>query len=157
MKNIRKQEETPLLVATDTSVQRNRHQCLSRQTPVSDATDACAYQSPSATTRRCQCCLRELPLSAFYTRTDRRTPDSYCKECRKEANRLRRKGKACLPEETDTPPRYPVITRIENPEVRMALILHALHAVRESAVRKCRRQRENEFLHEDFQSLIPNP
>ncbi len=161
MKNIRKQEETPVSVVTDSGVQRDSHRCLTRQTPVPEATESGACPAPAAITRRCRCCFCELPLSAFYTRSNSYTPDSYCKECRKTAGRLRRKGKACRVEAADIPPRYPVITRIEDPEVRMALILHALHTVRESAVRKCKRRREDEFLRERFHNLkssdFPNP
>lgn len=148
MENIRKQEETLVSVMTEASVQRDRVQCLSRWTPVSDVTESSVCPPPLALTRRCQRCFRELPLSAFYTKDRQHTPDSYCKECRKVANRMRRKGKVCLPEAEDIPPSYPVITRIEEPEVRMSLILHALQTVRECITRKYEMQREQEFLRE---------
>lgn len=59
-------------------------------------------------------------------------PDSYCKECRKDVNRLNRKLRAYRPEAEETPPRYPVITDIREREVRMQLILNALYTVREA-------------------------
>lgn len=148
MKNIRKPAETLLFVMTDTSVQPEGHQCLSRQTPVLEATEASVCPSPL--TKRCRRCLRELPLSDFYLKNRLHTPDSYCKTCRKEDNRLRRKQRTCPAEaESSTAPRYPLITDTDDPELRMSLIRHALQTVRASVLRKRKRRYEEEARIED--------
>ena len=33
--------------------------------------------------RTCGCCLKKLPLEAFYINKRTQNPDNYCKECRK--------------------------------------------------------------------------
>ncbi|WP_418698864.1 hypothetical protein [Bacteroides sp.] len=156
MENIRKQDETLVSNLTDSSVQRDKDQCLSRQTPVSVVTDNSVCQPSLSTTRKCVRCLRELPSSSFYTKDKRRTPDCYCKECRKTANRMRRKVWFRSADAEDIPPSYPVITNIEQREVRLQLILHALQMVRESAGRKCRKQHEHEYRHEDVHTMKPH-
>lgn len=148
MKNILQQSETPVTGVTDTSVQADRHQSLTAQTPVSEATDSSVCETSSEPLRRCLCCLRQLPDSHFYAKNKRNKPDSYCKDCRRAMNRQRRKERVCLPEEEDAPPLYPVITRIGQPEVRMQLILDALQTVRDNARRKCRKRHAEEFLQE---------
>lgn len=148
MKSILKQSETPVPGVTDASVQADRHQSLTAQTPVSDATDSSVCETSSRPLRTCLCCLRELPDSHFYAKNKQNEPDSYCKDCRKTMSRQRRKKKVCPPEKEDAPPLYPVITRIGQPEVRMHLILNALQTVRDNALRKCRKRHTEEFLQE---------
>ena len=142
MKNIRKQAETSsLFTLTDTCVQLDRHKSLSRQTQASVTTNTCVCPSPSSLTRRCQCCGREFPLGEFYFKNHLHALDNYCKQCRREANRLRRKaGARSMATGQDAEPRYPVITRTEDPETRRVLLLHALQVVRDSVLRR-RKQR----------------
>ena len=142
-----------MFVMTGTCVQQDKELCFIRQTPVSGTTEACVFHPPSTPTRRCRRCFRELPLSDFYTKDRRNTLDSYCKECRRRANRLRRKR---MPFPSDVPGvGYPVITLIEDPAVRMAFILQALHTVRESTARKYKMLREEELLREELGSAKP--
>lgn len=138
MKNIRKQAETSsLFTLTDTCVQPDRHKSLSRQTQVPVTTNTCVCPSSPPLTRRCQCCGRELPLGEFYFKNHLHAPDNYCKQCRREANRLRRKaGARSMATGQDAEPRYPVITRTEDPETRRVLLLHALQVVRDSVLRR---------------------
>lgn len=87
--------------------------------------------------RRCGCCHRELPLDAFYMVNKQTSAfDNYCKACRKELSATR--YYRSLP--TDEPPRYPVITKTEDKELRMHLIMNALQVVRASVLRKRRRE-----------------
>ena len=84
----------------------------------------------------CGCCKRELPLECFYiTRYQER--DGYCKDCRRKSSsgtystgrkkhNRRRKN-------------YPIITEIDDREVRMELIKHALLTVRDSKERRRRK------------------
>ena len=148
MKNILKQSETRVSGGTDTSVQADRLQCLTGQTPVSEATDSSVCETSSQPLRTCVCCLRQLPDNQFYVKNKQNEHDSYCKDCRRAMNRQRRKEKLCPPEEMDAPPLYPVITRIGQPEVRLQLILNALQTVRENARRKSGKRRAEEFLQE---------
>lgn len=156
MKNIRKQDEALVSKPTNSSVQRDKDQCLIRQTPVPVTTGTGVCEPLSPGTRKCMRCLRELPSSAFYMKDKRRTPDCYCKECRKTASRMRRKARFRPAGAEDIPPSYPVITNIEQREVRLQLILHALQMVRESAGRKCRKRHEYEYGHEDVHGLKSN-
>lgn len=140
MKNIRKQE-TSVSAVTETCVQPDRHQSLSRQSPVSVATESSLCQPSSPLIRRCRCCRRELPFSEFYLKGPRHTPDTCCKQCRREAGRLYRKALAGQPlPAVELPPRYPVITRTEDPELRRKLIMDALQVVRASVLRRRKRR-----------------
>lgn len=144
MKNMQRQNSTLASVAINTSIQPDRHQCLTRQTPVSGKTDSGVCHPPLQPTRKCLRCRRELPPDAFYTRDKQQRPDSYCKECRKAANRIRRKAGNARTEGETCPRRYPVITDIRQRDVRLHLILKALQTVRESVERKRRKQRESD-------------
>ena len=82
--------------------------------------------------RTCGCCLKKLPLEAFYINNRTQNPDNYCKECRKATCRKRYHHTH----------RYPVITETNDYSLRMTLILHARQVVRESIARKRRSLRE---------------
>ena len=146
MKNMQRQNSTLASVAINTSIQPDRHQCPTRQTPVSGRTDSGVCHPPLQPVRKCLRCRKELPADAFYTRDRQQRPDSYCKECRKAANRIRRKAGHGREEREACPRRYPVITDIRQRDVRLHLILKALQAVRESVERKRRKQRESDCL-----------
>ena len=79
-------------------------------------------------TRICGKCHQELPCEAFYVSQKSQYRDCYCKKCRAESSRLRRKQL--------------VITLVKNREVRIALIRHAKQVVSESIARKRRRLKE---------------
>lgn len=145
MKNEQKQNFTLVSDVTNTSVQHDKRQCSTRYTPVSGTMDSSVYQPPIQSTKRCLCCQQELPVSAFYIRDKQHTPDTYCKDCRKEANRIRRKSNSTLQEEKISARCYPVITNIKQRDVRLHLILHALQTVHQSMDRKRRKQCESEF------------
>lgn len=130
---------------TNTSVSHDTHKCLSRQAQVSDTTDTCVYQMPLSATRICTRCGRQLPTDDFYIRDRRHTSDSYCKECRKASNRLRRKSKAHPPVLKEDTPGYIVITRVEQRETRLELIMHALQIVHERIARQREKTHEEEF------------
>lgn len=100
----------------------------------------------TTTTHYCACCQRERPLAAFYINKQKQCPDSYCKECRKAASRKQRKADQNL-QTVRNHELYPVITRIENRELRLSFILHALQVVAESQARK--RKREQAYADED--------
>lgn len=74
MKNIRKQDEALVSKLTNSSVQRDKDQCLIGQTPVPVVTGTGVCEPLSPGTRKCMRCLRELPSSAFYMKDKRRTP-----------------------------------------------------------------------------------
>ena len=95
----------------------------------------------SEDTRVCGKCHRKLPFEAFYFNKKTQTPDCYCKKCHGECNRMVRK-KNIHPQGTNHPRCYLVLTRIEDREQRLKLILHALQVVNESIARKRRRIRE---------------
>jgi len=143
MKNIRKEGFEPLTDLTDTSVQRDKLQCSTRQTLAPDAMEASVCQPVSQPLRQCSCCRRLLPLGDFYRKGRLQKPDNCCKECRKAESRLHRKY-AELSEAGKPRRHYPVITDIEKRSVRMMLILNALQVVRESVLRKRRRRFEEE-------------
>lgn len=107
--------------------------------------DACAEQMPFSTTRICMCCGRQLPADYFYMRDRQHTSDSYCKECRKAANRQRRKSKMYLSAAKEDVPGYVVITRVEQREARLELILHALQIVHQRIARQREKVHEEEF------------
>lgn len=146
MKNMQNRDKIQDLSAIDSSVQHDKLQCLSQCTPVFNATDSSVCQPPQQPLRRCGNCQSLYPASAFYMKDKQGTMDSYCKECRKTANRLRRKGRIRSGSVEDLPPSYPVITRIGQREVRLHLIMDALETVRQIADRKKREQHEREFL-----------
>lgn len=151
MKNIRKEGFEPLIDLTDTSVQRDKLQCSTRQTLAPDAMEASVCQPVSQFVqnpvrqplRQCSCCRRLLPLGDFYRKGRLQKPDNCCKECRKAESRLHRKS-AELSEAEKPRRHYPVITDIEKRSVRMMLILNALQVVRESVLRKRHRRCEEE-------------
>ena len=92
-------------------------------------------------TRICGKCHQELPCEAFYVSQKSQYRDCYCKKCRAESSRLRRKQQ---PHQSisDHPKAYLVITLVKNREVRIALIRHAKQVVSESIARKRRRLKE---------------
>lgn len=95
----------------------------------------------------CGSCKQELPQEAFYLNKKTQKQGNYCKECRKAASREHYTSDKCGKIEKNTR-QYPVITRIEDREVRRALILHALQMVAESIQRKKRKrwaETDNEF------------
>lgn len=100
--------------------------------------------------KTCYCghCRRELPVESFYTRGATQRPDCYCIACRKEMNRTRYR-KSHLENRVNT---RPSITDVADDAQRMALILHALSVVRESAARKQRKLREKELANETASS-----
>lgn len=146
MKNMQKQNSIPVSDVTNTSVQHDKRQCLERCTPVSHTTDSSVYP-PIQSTKKCLCCQRELPLSAFSVRDKQHNPDTYCKDCRKAANRIRRKTNETLPEEKVPTRCYPVITNIKQRDVRLELILNALQTVRQSMACKRRKRCEREYFY----------
>lgn len=147
MENIRRKDGTQVSEPSETCVRADKDKCLSRQTLVSDNPSASPCRADAQEPKHCARCRRELPPGQFYQTGN--GPDSYCKECRKDVNRLNRKLRAYRPEAEETPPRYPVITDVREREVRMQLILNALYTVRESVMRKDRKRREDEFLQDD--------
>lgn len=70
-------------------------------------------------TRICGKCHQELPCEAFYVSQKSQYRDCYCKKCRAESSRLRRKQQphSSIP---DNPKAYLVITLVKNREVRIA-------------------------------------
>ena len=92
-------------------------------------------------TRICGKCHQELPCEAFYVSQKSQYRDCYCKKCRAESSRLRRKQQphSSIP---DHPKAYLVITLVKNREVRIALIRHAKQVVNESIARKRRTLKE---------------
>ncbi len=92
-------------------------------------------------TRICGKCHQELPCEAFYVSQKSQYRDCYCKKCRAESSRLRRKQQphSSIP---DNPKAYLVITLVKNREVRIALIRHGKQVVNESIARKRRRLKE---------------
>lgn len=87
------------------------------------------------TFRQCACCGRRLPLTAFYFMARTGRPDSRCKDCRREASR-RQRCKDVLSPTPDTPRTYLVITEVDDPVLRLALLRRALYRVAESKARK---------------------
>lgn len=90
----------------------------------------------------CGCCKRELPQEAFYMNQRTRTPDNYCKECRKANTRRHRDQDKSISFE-NKPVSYPVITEVADHDLRMFLIRHARQVVADSI----RRKQEKEKLH----------
>ena len=101
------------------------------------------YSENTNTTHYCGCCKRELPLDAFYFNTKKQRPDRYCKECRKASSRKQHRSDK-YKQNVDISKEYPVITQIQDPEMRKQLILHALQVVEESIARKRKKEREQE-------------
>lgn len=94
----------------------------------------------------CKNCERELSREFFYVNTRTQCPDKFCKECRKAFSRRQyNSGKRTQPVSSDRAP-YPVITEISDRELRMQLILNALHVVQESMERKKRKMQAIEEL-----------
>ena len=92
-------------------------------------------------TRICGKCHQELPCEAFYVSQKSQYRDCYCKKCRAESSRLRRKQQPHS-SISDHPKAYLVITLVKNRVVRIALIRHAKQVVSESIARKRRRLKE---------------
>lgn len=92
----------------------------------------------------CGHCHRELPVEAFYTDHSTQKPDRYCIACRKEISRTRYRE---LHSENKKH-KYPVITEINDRQLRITLIKHALKTVNESLTRKQQQQRELDYLHD---------
>lgn len=89
----------------------------------------------------CGCCKRELPREAFYTNKHTHVPDNYCKECRKaNACKHRKRNKRALLE--NKKPSRQIITEVEDPELRMLLIRHALKVVADSIRRKQEKEKQ---------------
>lgn len=87
------------------------------------------------TLRECKKCGRTLAASEFYLR-NRRYPDTYCKECRREKSRKT----YCKREYANIGGgNRLIITEVKDPQLRMALILNALRMVRRSVLRKRRK------------------
>lgn len=84
----------------------------------------------------CGCCKKELPRENFYEITNHRR-DSYCKDCRRTVSHERYDARRCARVVEERV--YPVITRMENRETRLAFIRHALQVVAESMKRKQRK------------------
>lgn len=87
----------------------------------------------------CGCCKKELPQTAFYLNKNTQKRGNYCKECRKAVSREQYTNVKCVKIEKNAR-HYPVITRIEDREVRKVLLLHALQEVAESIQRKKRKK-----------------
>ena len=85
----------------------------------------------------CCRCRRLLDASEFYYR-DGNVRDCYCKECRKEYNQSYQSE---MKEKKD---KYEVITRVEDPERRLALARAAHVKVRELVQRIVRKRIETE-------------
>lgn len=84
----------------------------------------------------CKQCGRELPQEFFYVNRQTQYLDIYCKECRKEISRRRYNNGSWIRKEQRNRYSYLVITQVEDPLVRMELILHALKVVRQSIEHK---------------------
>lgn len=89
--------------------------------------------------RICGCCHRALSMDLFYINKHTHLPDNYCKECRREFSNARYHCSQTV----DKSCHYPVITKISDRTLRMALIFHALKVVRESVLSKRERLRES--------------
>ena len=101
-------------------------------------------QASESSIHICSHCKRELPASDFYFNSKKQCYDNYCKECRKLSSRKQRENKSCLLFVNYTC-HYPVITQVDDGQLRMLLILQALQKVRESMARKLKKQHEREF------------
>lgn len=133
------------ITLTDTGVSHDRHKHPARCTQDSDTTGTCVSQAPLIAVRICKCCNRQLPTSSFYMRDRLHTPDSYCKECRRAANRLRRKSRECPATAGADNPVRTVITGVQQREERLKLIMHALHTVHESIDRRREKLHQEEL------------
>lgn len=91
-------------------------------------------------TRVCAHCHRVLPASEFYVSHQTGKPDSYCKECRRRLSLARFCGV------NDLPPDYPVITRTDDPDERLALVLHACKVLKQSVMRKREKRIQEDYL-----------
>lgn len=87
----------------------------------------------------CGCCKRQLSPDAFYVNRRKKSPDRYCKECRKSASRKQREADKYIPYVTKKRS-YPVITETTDSTLRMNLIRHALQVVAESIERKMKKR-----------------
>lgn len=95
-------------------------------------------------THVCSHCKQEFPLDSFYFNSKRQCYDNYCKECRKMSSRKQRENKL-YSLFVNGECHYPVITRIDDKQLRLPLILQALQKVRESVLRKLKKRHESEF------------
>lgn len=95
----------------------------------------------------CKNCKRELPLEAFYVNKATQCPDKYCKECRKSLSRSQYNNVKLSAKHVPNRD-YPVITEIEDRELRIRLIVHALEVVQRSKERRKMKLQEALILEE---------
>lgn len=98
----------------------------------------------------CKQCGRELPQEFFYVNRQTQCLDIYCKGCRKEIGRRRYNSGSWIRKEQRDKYSYLVITQVEDPIVRMELILHALKVVRQSVEHKRMKILEEEANRTDY-------
>lgn len=90
----------------------------------------------------CGRCKQHLPLTAFY-KTKKRGRDNYCRRCRHELSQSAydRWVMAQSSRKRD----YPVITEIQDAQLRLRLIKNALRVVKDSMHRRQQRIAEMEY------------
>lgn len=98
----------------------------------------------------CKQCGRELPQEFFYVNRQTQCLDIYCKGCRKEISRRRYNSGNWIRKEQRNRYSHLVITQVEDPLVRMELILHALKVVRQSVEHKRMKILEEEANRTDY-------
>lgn len=97
----------------------------------------------------CTCCRRLLPPDAFYLRRRDGSPEGRCKECHRQAMRLRRRMRALADTQfLHDVPTVPRITNLPDRDERLRLIREALRHVRESMERRRRKLRAEDFFRE---------
>ncbi|GCB33185.1 hypothetical protein [Bacteroides faecalis] len=84
----------------------------------------------------CKQCGRELSQEFFYVNRQTQCLDIYCKGCRKKIGRCPYNSGSWIRKEQRNKYSYLVITQVEDPLVRMELILHVLKVVRQSVEHK---------------------
>ncbi len=100
--------------------------------------------SSGSRTRVCACCGKSLPISEFYQFGFNRTPDKYCKVCRRAASSGHRSGKLLDSLAAVRCSGRSLLTQESDPARRMELILQARKMVKESILRKRARLAEEE-------------
>lgn len=103
--------------------------------------------SVSGKTRICRKCHQELPIEAFYM--VKQQPDYYCKECRSNHNRLRRKTRNQPPPTNTGACQQLPITQVPDRQLRIELIRHAKQMVAESVGRRRRKIIDQQY--EEFE------
>lgn len=98
--------------------------------------------NPPNTSHTCSLCHRTLPTEAFYL-VNKHTGkhDAYCKECRRQRNKL---GRQAADTTAEPPRRRLSICEEPDPERRLQLIRQACRTVRDSVMRKRKRDAEEE-------------